>query len=204
MELRIEAERGGRMKRRTFISILGIGMALAVSIGLATSHGAPGAEHRGLSTVSNHGRVVALAPRVARAFGARSAQLLAVSDGRAFYRVATADGTCYAVGDAGEIGKLGGDVCPHGGMFPSAASPLLDLSVYESTSHDVRALTLWRAEGFAADGVAAIGIMLPSGAIAHRIPVRDNVYAWTHVPPGLAGALVALDAGGQQVSAVTR
>jgi hypothetical protein len=82
----------------------------------------------------------------------------------------------------------------------SESRPTLDFSVFEGNAAARDDLTLFRIEGFAADGVAAVGILNRAGHVALRVPIADNVYVLSHVPPGLSGVVVALDQDGTVIS----
>lgn len=178
------------MRRLLVIIVLGVAasvVALVVSRA-ATSSGRPA-----LARFSTHGRSVRV--------NGHDGHLIATRDGQAFYRY----DNCYAVGPADRIGTLGGEACIATGAFPSSGHPLLDMSVYESTSRDRNAdMTLYRIEGFAADGVPAIGVLNRAGKVGLRVPVADNIYALTHMPPGLTGSIVPLDAGGTPITPANR
>ena len=182
----------------TLVVSCAIGAALAVAVAVRGAHGSSRA---GLFRLSNHGVRVTASRGARRAFGVASVRLLAVRDGRAFYDLETADGHCFGVGSAANLADPGGEVCPGGARFPSAARPTLDFSIYEGQSADRNDMRLFRIEGFAGDGVAAVGIVNRAGHVGYRVPVSNNVYVLSHVPPGLTGAVVALDAGGSVMSA---
>jgi hypothetical protein len=175
-----------------------VGAAIAVAVAVRGAHGSSRA---GLFRLSNHGVRITAGRGARHAFRVDSVRLLAVRDGRAFYELDTADGRCFGVGSASSLGDPGGEVCPGGAPFPSASRPTLDFSIYEGQTLDREAMTLYRIEGFAADGVAAVGIVNRPGHVGWRVPVSNNVYVLSHVPPGLTGAVVALDAGGSAMSA---
>jgi hypothetical protein len=189
------------MSRRTvliFVVLCGIGAYSAVAIAVRGAHGSSRAA---LFRVSNRGVRITPSIGARHAFRVQSVRLLAVREGRAFYDLSTADGQCFGVGSSARLGDPGGEVCPQA-TFPSAARPTLDFSVYEGQTADRDSLTLFRIEGFAADGVAAVGVVNRAGKIAWRVPVADNVYVLGHVPPGLTGAIVALDARGAVIFGV--
>jgi hypothetical protein len=155
-------------------------------------------ERGALARVSNAGRTVELAGGpFARAAGVRRGALLAVRGGRAYYRL---DGTaaCFGTGPAAEIGDISGAECPHG-SFPSPDRPVLDLSVYEVTARGTREVSLFRAEGLAADGVSSIAFLRPNGKIALKVPVQGNVFSTSAVPNGAIKGLVALDASDREL-----
>jgi hypothetical protein len=172
-------------------------VALVGAITFATRTSA--SERGSLSRISNEGRPVSVqGAKLARALGAKQASLLAVRGARAYYRVDGNDGSCVAAGPADTPGELGAVQCPHG-PFPSADRPVVDLSVYESTSRERRELSLYRAAGVAADGVATIEFVRPNGTVALTLPVSGNVFAAASVPPGPIAGLVARDAAGKQL-----
>jgi hypothetical protein len=129
----------------------------------------------------------------------RAGRVLAVRAGRAFYRLDRAGDTpCFGVGRATDVGNPGAVVCP-GGSFPASGQPVLDLSVYEGTRHDVREFSLFRVAGLAADGVAAVEFFRPNGAVALTVPVSGNVYATSDVPHGPIAGYAALDKDGKRL-----
>ena len=181
--------------------IIGAAIALAgattaaVTLATWTSASKPGA----LAQVSNSGRVVTLRPdALTRRLGIDKASLLAVRGRRAYYLLATSKGPCAAVGLPGRPSQLGAAQCPEG-HFPTPDHPVLDLSVYESTSHEEHQVSLYRAEGIAADGVGAVQFLRPDGTPALTVPVAANVYSTTSVPSGPIAGVAALDTGGKRV-----
>jgi hypothetical protein len=172
-------------------------VALAAAVTLATRTNA--SEQGSLSRISNEGRLVPLrGAKLARALGAQQASLLTVRGARAYYHVDSKDGPCIASGPADLTGELGTVQCPHG-PFPSAERPVVDLSVYEATTREKRELSLYRAAGVAADGVATIEFVRPNGSVALTLPVSGNVFAAASVPVGPIAGLVARDAAGKQL-----
>lgn len=172
-------------------------VAVAAPIVFATHTNA--SERGSLSRISNEGRLVSLrSEKFARALGAKQASLLAVRGARAYYRVDGKGGPCVASGPDDAPGELGTVQCPHG-PFPSSERPIVDLSVYESTSRENRELSLYRAAGVAADGVATIEFVRPNGGVALTVPVSGNVFAASSVPSGPIAGLVARDAAGKQL-----
>jgi hypothetical protein len=172
-------------------------IAAAAATAVATRTGA--SERGALSRLSNDGRPIMLEnTEIARRLGAHQAVLLAVRGGRAYYRVEGSGGTCYATGQAGELGTISAADCPRG-VFPETARPVLDFSVYEATTRGRREVSLYRAEGIAADGVAAVAFLRPDGTVALTVPVRGNVFAEASPPHGLIAGIVALDATGREL-----
>jgi len=129
----------------------------------------------------------------------KTGHVLALRNGRALYHLDLENGgTCFGAGPANDIGNPGSAVCPHAG-FPRAGDPVLDFSVYEGTNHDLRDFSLFRVEGFAADGVAAVEFFRPNGDVALRVPVSGNVYSAASVPPGAIAGMAALDKNGNRI-----
>jgi hypothetical protein len=128
----------------------------------------------------------------------RIGNVLATRHGRVFYRLSTVSGDpCFGVGFATDVGSPGSVVCQHG--FPSGGNPVLDFSVYESTRHDAKEFSLFRVEGFAADGVAAVQFFRPNGAVALTVPVSGNVYSSASVPKGPIAGYAGVDKEGKRV-----
>jgi hypothetical protein len=187
------------MSKRTLLLLVVLcaaGASAAVAIAV---RGANGSSRPDLFRLSTRGVRVTPTKGARAAFRVESARLVAIRDGRAFYELDTPDGRCFGVGSAASVGDPGGEACPDG-TFPSPPRPTLDFSVYEGRVGDRDHMTLFRIEGFAADGVAAVGVRNAAGHIALRVAVANNVYALDRVPPGLSGALVALDAQGGVIS----
>jgi hypothetical protein len=177
------------------VSIAVVCAVAASTAGAIAVHRAHGTPPSALTRFSTQGRSVKPSRDAARALKADSMQLLAVRDGRAFYEVDSARGRCFAVGSSEAIGDPGGEICPAGAPFPSADRPVLDFSVYEARSGaDRDQVTIFRIEGFAADGVTAVGVLNRAQRISLRVPVLDNVYVVDPVPPGLTGRVVPLPA----------
>jgi hypothetical protein len=167
----------------------------AVMLATLTSASKPGA----LARISNHGRAVTFRSNaLTRNLGIDEASLLAVRRGRAYYLLQTQNGPCGAVGQPDKPDVLGAAQCPQG-HFPTAEHPVLDLSVYESATHELGTVSLYRAEGITADGVAAVQFLRPDGSTALTVPVSGNVYATTSVPDGPIAGVAALDKGGKRV-----
>ena len=172
-------------------------LALALMVSFATRTDA--SEREPGSRISNNGQAVTVRDaKLARALGATQASLLAVRGARAYYRLAGSDGQCVASGPAEAVGELGTVQCPQG-PFPSANRPIVDLSVYESTSRNGRELSLYQAAGIASDAVATVEFVRPNGGVALTLRVSGNVFAGSAVPPGPISGLVARDAAGKEL-----
>ncbi len=177
-----------------------IAAVLVAGAAIATAVATQGGAARDTARLSNTGRErVEIRRLVIRSARIDHGRVLALRDGRALYRLDRANDTpCFGVGPAADIGNVDAATCPRGG-FPRAGQPVLDFSVYESTRRDVRDLSLYRVEGFAADGVAAVEFLRPNGSVALRVPVAGNVYAATDVPAGPIAGFAALDKAGKRV-----
>lgn len=120
--------------------------------------------------------------------------------GHAFYIVsALTGGLCVAMGPRGSYG-LAVLACPHGSAaapFPSLEEPLLGVSGvdYEPTSGGIQYFTL---EGFAADGIARVGLIGDDG-ILYDAAVVQNIYYRKLGTAVSARALVAYDRSGAVV-----
>ena len=148
--------------------------------------------NRGGPTIAIRGLRMKLAP-------IRTGNVLAIRHGRALYRLELATGApCFGVGPASDVGSPGSVICPRGG-FPGSGDPVLDFSVYESTRHEVKDFSLFRVEGFAADGVAAVQFFRPNGDVALTVPVSGNVYSAADVPKGPIAGFAALDKEGKRI-----
>ena len=163
---------------RSAVIVVVLGVAAAAAAGAVGRDS--GSSDAKLARFSNAGTQVALAKsqhRAARLMGADAVYLLTSRAGRAYYRVTGSHGTCYGAGPGERVGFITGEECPEG-TFPTRDRPVLDYSVYEATSHDRSAeLSLFRAEGFAADGVTSVAFLGTNGEVLLRLPVRGNVFA---------------------------
>jgi hypothetical protein len=139
---------------------------------------------------------------LARVGFAGEVRKLAERQGLAFYVGRTSAGAlCFSTGPAGaaapEFGVLAcqGRVGP--GVFPSAETPIADFSPLRGAEGD-NAVRVWQLAGFAADGVARVGVRDRAG-VFFATPVADNVYGAQNVPARPATAIVALDADGNEL-----
>lgn len=149
-------------------------------------------------TVGTNGSMIHLTQRQARRLsGAPTSgplSLLAVREGRAFYRLGDPRARCFAVGDARSLGTVGAVACWE------ESEPLMDLSVADVSSGSQSEMKFFRIEGIAADQVSTVGILGPNGDIVARVPVVRNVYA-ASAPPGTPGrGLAALDDRGRPLA----
>jgi hypothetical protein len=139
--------------------------------------------------------------RVLRRVGAvGSVRLIAVRGTRRYYRITRRAGRdCFGIGATAASGDHFSVACS--AAFPSPERPILDRSVFGAdTGESLHVITL---EGFAADGVATIGLENLAGVVARRIRVTGNVYRLGAVPPGLV-RIVALDTNGKVLFAVPK
>lgn len=184
------------MSTRTKLALALLVVAGAAVAGVLVTRGDAS---RDTAALSNHGRgTIPIRGLRMKLATIRTGTVLATRHGRVFYRLATVGGApCFGVGLATDVGTPGSVVCQQG--FPSGGSPVLDLSVYEGTRHDARDFSLFRVEGFAADGVAAVQFFRPSGDVALTVPVSGNVYSAATIPRGPIAGYAALDKDGKQV-----
>jgi hypothetical protein len=129
-------------------------------------------------------------------FQAASLRQLAVRDGRTFFAArAEGGGLCVAIGEVGAEHLFGSISCAPD--FPSSARPLLDESAWRSPGLDRESEAhsqITRFEGFAADGVASVGLLVADGKIASITQVEDNVYLRRDdLPSDPVLGIVALD-----------
>jgi hypothetical protein len=154
---------------------------------------------RDSASISNHGgRTIPIRGLRMKLATIHRGNVLSTRHGRVFYRLTTLSGDpCFGVGFATDMGAPGSVVCQHG--FPSSGTPVLDLSVYEGIRHDLKEFSLFRVEGFAADGVAAVQFFRPNGKVALTVPVSANVYSAGSVPEGPIAGYAGVDSSGKQV-----
>jgi hypothetical protein len=185
------------MKRERLFLLAGAILAALCAATVIAARG-DASEQGALSRLSNSGRTIDVERSpLARQAGVRSGSLLVVRAGRAYYRL-DGGGTCFGTGPAADIGDLGSVDCPRG-PFPTSDRPVLDFSVYETTERGSRELSLYRAEGIAADGVSAVAFLRPNGKVALKVPVSRNVFSSTSVPHGPVKGIAALDADGREL-----
>jgi hypothetical protein len=124
-------------------------------------------------------------------FKAASLRRLAVREGRTFFAArAEGGGMCVAIGEVGTKHLFGSVSCAPD--FPSSARPLLDESAWSGPGLDLSQIT--RFEGFAADGVASVGLLVAEGRVAAITQVEDNVYLRTDdLPEEPVLGIVTLD-----------
>jgi hypothetical protein len=140
-------------------------------------------------------------------FEASSFRQIATRGNRAFFVAdISSDGLCVSVADVGDPDVIGAIGCSPD--FPSAERPIFDESrlrarqVFENGRFRGLAepFAATRLEGFAADGVASVGLLTVDGAIEALTPVEDNVYLRTEgLPTEPIAAIVALDAEGNRL-----
>jgi len=195
-----------RMTRRTTIvgaaaGAAAVATAILLLLGSSATGSTPGGE---LAKMSNHGEPVDPGPgqrHELQNVGASGASLLAARNARSFYRLSRDDGSvCYAVNSSTDEDRIGNTVCPlTPTSFPTPTAPVLDLSVFESTSHVPGDFHVVAAQGFAADGVVAVALLDQRGHTIARRRAAGNVYA-IDVPPGrVATTVAAYDADGAEV-----
>jgi hypothetical protein len=184
------------MSAKLKVALVSIAAAAAILAGVLVTHGDASSDTASLS--NDGGPAIAIHGLRMKVATIRSGNVLATRHGRVFYRLKTVTGDpCFGVGLASDIGSPGSVVCQRG--FPSSGTPVLDLSVYEGTRHDVKEFSLFRVEGFAADGVAGIEFFRPNGHVALTVPVSANVYSASSVPQGPIAGFGAVDKEGKRI-----
>jgi hypothetical protein len=194
---RMSYRRRPKITRRRAV-LLGVvaACATAVPVGeLGSGAGTATSAPRPSFTVGTKGRLIRLTERQARRLSgpptSGSLSLLAVRDGRAFYRLGDAQAHCYAVGDAHSLGTVGAIACWVDSL------PLMDFSVVDLSSGSRSEMKFFRIEGIAADQVSSVGILNADGDVVARVPVVSNVYSMTAPPRAPGRGLVALDSRGR-------
>ena len=143
---------------------------------------------RPLARLSNGGREV---PARQTAFARRAAvhHVSCVGTAAAYYRFDRATGPASVQGRRQPSANSGAWTVRAG--LPdcrSSSSRLLDL---RGDGRGTRDVSLFRAEGFAADGVSSVAFLRPNGKVAFTVPVHGNVFATTAVPKGPIKGLAA-------------
>jgi hypothetical protein len=183
-------------RRMVILGAVASGLAIAVLLAVLRGGSATGSTPGGkLAQISNDGEPVAPGPNQQKELqivGAINARLLAKRDGRTFYRLARRDGSlCYSVNATSEEDRIGGAMCPQTATaFPSPARPILDFSLFETTSHMRGDVHVVDSQGIAADGVASVALLDENGLRIARAAASKNVYA-LDVPQGLVATTVA-------------
>jgi hypothetical protein len=191
--------RASHMTRTTALLVAAVLVAATALVVLLRGTTATGSPPGGaLAQISNEGQPIALGAgqqHEADNVGGVAAARLATRAGRTFYRLLRPDGTvCYAVDVVGGD-HVGNTDCPEPAtIFPTATTPILDFTIFESTSHVPGAEHVLSAQGFAADGVKSIALLDRSGRVVAQDRTSGNVYA-VDVPAGrVATTVVAYDA----------
>jgi hypothetical protein len=141
-------------------------------------------------------------------FDASSFRQIATRGNRAFFVAdRSGGGLCISVADIDDPDVIGSIGCSPD--FPSPGRPIFDESrirsrvVYDSKGR-FRGLdepqTAIRLEGFAADGVASVALLMADGEIEAVTPVEDNVYHRVEgLPSDPIAGIIALDVGGHRI-----
>lgn len=192
------------------LGLLAAGALVAGAGGIVASlgggSGAP--QPPGLDRVSNRGAAVDLEAvpaserRVLEAAGVSGpvralgrAGAVAVYTGRGRGGV-----TCYIAGSADSGPRFGSALCPDPSAppaFPSADTPLLDLSTY-AVRQGQDAMQLVEVAGVAADGVARVGFVAEGGDTLW-LPVTGNLYGQAGIVPRPVTTVIAVDRAGAPV-----
>jgi hypothetical protein len=141
-------------------------------------------------------------------FEASSFRQIATRGNRAFFVAdRSGGGLCLSVADVDDPDVLGSIGCSPD--FPSAERPIFDESrirarvVYDGKGRFAgldEPQTAIRLEGFAADGVASIALLMTDGDVEAVTPVEDNVYHRVgDLPAEPIAGIVALAADGSRI-----
>jgi hypothetical protein len=142
-------------------------------------------------SASNRGQPASFRLHSLRGVGVEGITLIAQRDGIRFYVIDRTDGTrCYALGLASSNRLFGQVSCP-GPTFPSRSKPILDLSTWQTQPGTGQ--RIGRLVGFATDGIAAVALASPDGAVHDRTAVEDNVYLRQEPTAAPTAAVVAFD-----------
>lgn len=206
-----------RKKRTAFVSAIvagAIGLAIAFAFARpgfgGTAHGRlqlSQTERAALSRLSaRDGIPVSLPPQAAAALaqaGYKQRAVLLATRGNlrffAFESTSPSQRDCMGTGHVGDPTLYGVIMCRFAApFFPSPAMPILDVSLVDISNANPTPHYLHMA-GFAADGVAEIGVLNAAGDVVQTVPVQDNVYYTDSLASGTVAKLVALDAAGHVV-----
>jgi hypothetical protein len=191
------------MTRRTQVALV---LVAAIALGVLAAFlllRRDDGEDLAFSSMTNRGRPLEMAVPESAGAGAKftgEAILLAERGGVRFLRLPRADGTsCWSTGERRSgVWSLTGYSCETGFLrFPDRERPVMvvgrlllapptQLMAYDSFA------------GFAADGVARIGVMDGNDRVIEVTEVVDNVF-FTPDPPEEVKAVVALDAAGEVI-----
>lgn len=190
-----------RTTKAALLTLTGIaGLVVTVTAAALDSSAGQPSE---LSTISTRGAPVALSDlsveerRFLGTLASGSIRRLGTNGPGAFYLVELANGErCFATGSATGAGPKISSIAGCPAAFPSPEQPLLSdsLVALDPLSGESRLLTL---SGFAADGVAAVGIEDRAGDVSWT-PVANNAYLTSNVPAD-AVAVLARDKSGAEI-----
>jgi hypothetical protein len=175
---------------------IAVGLLLVAIAGIAAAS-ALRTERDTLTAVSNRGtpsRTIGYQPQGGGP-RMREAFLLARRGDHAFFRMTTADGSsCWGVTRSyPEGGSSSALACNPEADFPSRRRPVLDFSRLDDED-EPRVL---RLAGFAADGVAQVGVIDGDDRVIPAARIFDNVYFAETLPSGDFYRLAALDREGR-------
>lgn len=120
--------------------------------------------------------------------------------GVSFYTATQNGRPCFIVGADEAVAEKFGLIACLGADSAAELSdqqPVVDVSTFLRRAADSSARVQLLA-GYAADGVASVGVLTTDGTIAST-PVRNNIYAARNLTASGVTAVVALDAGGNIV-----
>lgn len=186
--------RMNRHRRNLTIGLVVVGSAIALgSTAVATRN----LDNKSTSPVSFSARGKTIHflrtadKRLRQLSGGQNPRLVGVRGSHAFYRIGD---NCFAVGASASIGALGVTKCWDEGQ---SIAPIVDFSIVEITRERPNEVQLVDVSGFAADGIAAIGLRTAHGTMATHAPVTNNLYSIAALPSRPIVALVAFDHSGK-------
>jgi hypothetical protein len=158
-------------------------LLLTSGVGRIPLHEVPAARHEQLSRL-----------------GGTTIREIAARDGRSYFVIDKADGShCYAVGSTNGTDFFDEIECPRSPVFPSAARPILNMTVYRRLPSSGEGWK-FRLEGIAADGVASVALLGENGDLLDETAVIDNVFLRVvDLPTVKPVAVVALDPNGNRL-----
>jgi hypothetical protein len=196
------SRRSHAVRRRCLRAGLGLAFALALTIPALAISGRldfiPGLSNEGTPSDGGALKLFTFAPWQ-QLLSANEVRLLGTREGLAFYAGGARDGTLCLGTELVDRPRPqpGALACLTGHEFPSAEHPIVDFSPME-VGGAVHGTHVGRLIGFAADGVARVGVVDVEGTF-HSVPVINNIYASGKgvLPDVPMRALVAVDGQGR-------
>jgi len=125
-----------------------------------------------------------------RAYGLKTASLLATEGSTSFYKISGATRTCLSVGASAEVGSFYGATCE----LPTPDRPVVDVSIVEATLIEPR-LHFAALQGFAADAITQIVAVDKQGDVVGHTDVANNTFKLTAFDRPAIGFIAYNEAG---------